>query len=207
MEPAPIGGPPDASAPNRLTGILRPGLFRRILVVSSAALVTLVALACIFSKTPGRTLYFFFFGPFLNVYSFGNMLNSAIPLILGGLGVSVAMQTGNLNLGGEGQIYSGAFISTITALALSPLGFFGGFLALLAGALFAGAAAALSGFFKAKWNTNELITSFLLPLNQLYNGIIFKTVLQALFLKISISIRNKSTFYIYSNSTSPSLLQ
>jgi simple sugar transport system permease protein len=104
------------------------------------------------------------------------MLNSAIPLILGGLGVSVAMQAGNLNLGGEGQIYCGAFVSTIVALALTRLGIFGGFVAVLAGVVFAGAAAALSGFCKAKWNTNELITSFLLSnaliliVNYLVNG-------------------------------------
>ncbi|MDR0290334.1 MAG: ABC transporter permease, partial [Treponema sp.] len=81
---------------------------------------------------------------------------------LGGLGISIAMQTGSLNLGGEGQIYSGAFVATIVALSLGHIGFLGGFIALLAGAFFAGAIAALSGFCKARWNTNELITSFLL---------------------------------------------
>ena len=178
MEPVTIGGPPDIPASNRLPSLHRPGLvlLRRIMTVSSVALLTLIVLVCIFSKTPGRSLYFFFFGPFLNLYSFGNMLNTSIPLILGGLGISIAMQTGNLNLGGEGQIYSGAFVATITALALAPLGFFGGFLALFAGAFFAGMAAALSGFFKARWNTNELITSFLLSnililiVNHLING-------------------------------------
>jgi riboflavin transport system permease protein len=175
-EYSPVSGPPDAPSPNRLSGILRPG----VIAVTLIALVVLVALACILSKTPGRTLFFFFCGPFRNVYSFGNMLNSAIPLILGGLGVSIAMQTGSLNLGGEGQIYSGAFIATIVALALAsapvPLVFFGGFIALLAGSFFAGAVAALSGFCKARWNTNELITSFLLSnaliliINYLVNG-------------------------------------
>ncbi|MDR1618603.1 MAG: hypothetical protein LBS06_06100, partial [Treponema sp.] len=42
------------------------------------------------SKNPGRTLWYFFLGPFSNLYAFGNMLNSAIPLVFGGLGVSVA---------------------------------------------------------------------------------------------------------------------
>ena len=49
-------------------------------------------------------------------------------------------------------------------------------IALLAGAFFAGIAAALSGFCKARWNTSELITSFLLSnaliliVNYLVNG-------------------------------------
>ena len=158
------GGPPEIQRQDRLTVALYSGLASGagIIIIAVIALLALVALACVFSKTPGRALFFFFFGPFRNVYSFGNMLNSAIPLMLGGLGVSVAMRTGSLNLGGEGQIYSGAFIATITALALPHWGVAGGLIALLAGAFFAGGAAALSGFCKAHWNTNELITSFLL---------------------------------------------
>jgi len=162
MKSVPSGGPPDIQPSYRLTGTLRPAFFIGVIVITFIALLVLVILACVLSKTPGRTLFFFFFGPFRSVYHFGNMLNSAIPLILGGLGVSIAMQTGNLNLGGEGQIYSGAFVATIVALSLGHLGFFGGFVALLAGAFFAGAMAALSGFCKARWNTNELITTFLL---------------------------------------------
>ena len=131
-------------------------------VIIFIALLSLVALACILSKTPGRTLYFFFAGPFRNIYSFGNMLNAAIPLMLGALGVSIAMKTGSLNLGGEGQIYSGAFITAVTALPLAHWGFFGGLIAVLAGSFFAGTVAAVSGFCRARWNTNELITTFLL---------------------------------------------
>jgi simple sugar transport system permease protein len=158
------GGPPEIQRQDRLTTALYSGLATQagIVIIALIALLVLVALACILSKTPGRTLFFFFIGPFRNVYSFGNMLNSAIPLIFGGLGVSIAMRAGSLNLGGEGQVYSGAFITTITALPLAFLGFSGGLISILAGAFFAGALAALSGFFKAQWNTNELITSFLL---------------------------------------------
>ena len=177
-EAFPAGGPPEAQQPNRLSGILRPGIAHAggIIIITLIALAVLVVLTCILSKTPARTLFYFFAGPFRNVYSFGNMLNSAVPLIIGGLGVSIAMQAGSLNLGGEGQIYSGAFVATIVALSLPQLGIFGGIAAVLAGTFFAGAAAALSGFCKARWNTNELITSFLLSnalvlmVNFLVNG-------------------------------------
>ena len=132
------------------------------LIIPAIAIILIFILVFIFSKTPGRTLYFFFFGPFRNIFSFGNMVNSAIPLMLGALGVSIAMKTGSLNLGGEGQIYAGALSATITALALPHLGFLGGVAAVLAGMLLAGMAAALSGALKAWWNTNELITTFLI---------------------------------------------
>jgi simple sugar transport system permease protein len=127
-----------------------------------AALIVLVILAFLFSETPLRTLHYFFLGPIQNIYSFGNMLNSAIPLIFGGLGASIAMQSNNLNLGGEGQVYIGGFVSTIAALTLAPLGIAGAAMAMLAGAIAAGLVAGVSGFLKTKWDTSELITTFLL---------------------------------------------
>jgi simple sugar transport system permease protein len=120
-----------------------------------------VAAVFALSKNPGRTLWFFFLGPFGNLYAFGNMLNYAVPLIFGGLGVSVAMRANSFNLGGEGQIYAGAFAATLAALALRPLGFAGALAGLAAAAAVAGFAAAFSGFCRARWNTSELITSFL----------------------------------------------
>jgi simple sugar transport system permease protein len=147
-----------------------------IILIPAISVLFIFALAFMFSRTPGRTLFFFFFGPFRNIYSFGNMVNSAIPLMLGGLGVSVAMKTGNLNLGGEGQIYAGAFTATVTALALAHWGFIGGLIAILVGMAVAGMAGGLSGACKAWWNTNELITTFLVSnillrvVNYLVNG-------------------------------------
>ncbi|MDR2402795.1 MAG: ABC transporter permease [Spirochaetaceae bacterium] len=162
--PAPAGR---NSAPGRV--------FRRfaassggLLLVLLIALAVMTLLALLLSSDPGRTLTFFFLGPLRNTYYFGNMLNSAIPLIFGGLGVSIAMLGGNFNLGGEGQVYTGAFVTTITALALSPLarpglpGIPAAILALGAGAFLSGSMAGLSAFLKVKWRTNELITSFLL---------------------------------------------
>jgi simple sugar transport system permease protein len=133
----------------------------------AAVLVTFISLlACVvfvflLSREPVKALGYFFLGPLRNRYYFGNMLNGAIPLILGGLGLTVSMRAGRLNLGGEGQIYAGAFTATIAALSLFPLGTAGAVLALAAGALFSGIIAGLSGFFRARWDTNELITSFL----------------------------------------------
>ncbi|MHC1691944.1 MAG: ABC transporter permease [Sphaerochaetaceae bacterium] len=138
-----------------------------ILLIIAIALAALVILAFLLSKTPGKTLWYFFFGPLQNTYYLGNMLNSAIPLIFGGLGVSLAMRSDNFNLGGEGQIYSGAFTATICAIQLAPLGMFGAVLALLAGALVAGFLGGLSGYFRMKWDTSELITSFLIS-----NGVV-----------------------------------
>jgi len=133
-----------------------------VLLIPAAALLVLVLLVFLLSDTPARTLYYFFAGPFLSLYSFGNMLNAAVPLILGALGVSISMKTGNLNLGGEGQVYLGAFCAAAFSFIFPKSGVIGIFFAMAAGFLSAGTMAAFSGFCKAKWNTNELITTFLL---------------------------------------------
>ncbi|GHV66360.1 ABC transporter permease [Spirochaetia bacterium] len=132
-----------------------------ILLILSISLAVLVVLAFLLSKTPGKTLSLFFVGPLKNTYYLGNMINSAIPLIFGGLGASIAMRAGNINLGGEGQIYAGALVATVLTLALAPLGIAGAILALTAGAVVSGCVAALSGLLKTRWNTSELITTFL----------------------------------------------
>jgi simple sugar transport system permease protein len=158
----PERGPPESRLPDWLAGALRPEFPGGIIIILIISLLTAVLLALLLSKTPGKTLMFFFLGPLRNIYHFGNMLNSAVPLIFGGIGVSIAMRANRFNLGGEGQIYAGAFVATITAGVLSPWGTAGAVLALIAGALFSGFAAGLSGLCKARWNTSELITSFLL---------------------------------------------
>ncbi|MDR1908595.1 MAG: ABC transporter permease [Spirochaetaceae bacterium] len=158
---------PEKNAPSRF----QQGLGRALAALggtsSGMALILLISLGAaallifLLSAEPAKTLGLFFLGPLRNRYYLGNMLNSGVPLIFGGLGVSVALQGGNYNLGGEGQIYGGAFVSTLCALALAPLGWVGAAAALLAGSCAAGLVAAFSGFCRVRWNTNELITSFL----------------------------------------------
>ena len=162
-EIAKVQGPPEAGTIERASELSRSFPFSpAALFIPVISLLALVILVFFVSGSPARTLYFFFAGPFKNLYSFGNMLNAAIPLILGALGVTVAMKAGCFNLGGEGQIYLGAFVTTAVALALPRFGVIGAILAVLAGGLCSGALAAISGFCRAKWNTSELITTFLL---------------------------------------------
>jgi simple sugar transport system permease protein len=156
------GGPPRNMFLDRLIDFSRSmPLSAGVLLIPLIAVLALALLVFILSDTPGRTLYFFFAGPFRNLFSFGNMLNASIPLIFGALGVTVAMKAGSLNLGGEGQIYAGAFCTTAAALALSRFGVTGGILAVIAGVLVSALLAAFCGFCKARWNTSELITTFL----------------------------------------------
>jgi len=135
---------------------------KNVIFMFAVSLLTVFLLIFILSDTPVKTLYYFFLGPFRNLYSFGNMLNSAVPLIFGALGIIIAMKAGNLNLGGEGQVYLGAFITTALALSLTRLGVTGAVIAVTAGVLASASLSAFSGICKAIWKTPEIITTFLL---------------------------------------------
>jgi len=134
----------------------------KALIVPVIAVLFIIFLIFIFSDTPFNTIYFYFIGPFRNIFNIGNMINASIPYIFGALGIIIAYKAGSLNLGGEGQIYLGAFITLVLSLLFSEIGIVGAFLAAVIGALSSGVLCAFSGFCKAKWNTNELITTFLL---------------------------------------------
>lgn len=134
-----------------------------LVITIGASFIIAIILIFILSKEPGRAIYYFFIGPFTNRYYFGNMVNTAIPLIFTGLGISLAFKSSVFNLGGEGQVYSGALVATIVCLALpNANGYFGAFLALVSAMLVGALLAGLSGLFKMKWDTNELISSFLI---------------------------------------------
>jgi riboflavin transport system permease protein len=127
----------------------------------SFALVTLLIIAL--SAVPGRAVFAFFIGPFTNTYALGNMLNAAVPLIFTGLGIAVAFKASVFNLGGEGQVYAGGLAATVVCLALpAASGFVGGALSLAAAAAVSALIAGLSGWFRMRWEANEMISSFLL---------------------------------------------
>jgi simple sugar transport system permease protein len=133
-----------------------------ILTIISLSLMILVVLAFLLSDEPILTLNAIFVGPFSNLYYFGNTLNSMIPLMLGGLGILVALKCGLMNLGGEGQIYIGALFASIFAYKFQGLGYISIVIGLIAGFLISSLIAGISGIFKVKYNTSEMITSYLI---------------------------------------------
>ena len=147
---------------NRRLGDFLAGLTGLALTLGiSFGLVILLML--LLSAAPSKAIFAFFIGPFTNSYFLGNMLNAAVPLVFTGLGIAIAFKASLFNLGGEGQIYAGGLAATAVCLALPAAnGYLGGALSLVAAMLLSGAIAGLSGFFRMRWNANEMISSFLL---------------------------------------------
>ncbi len=98
------------------------------------------------------------------LFTFGNMLFTATPLIMTGLSVAVAFKTGLFNIGAPGQYLMGAMGSLLVALSI-PQGSMPSWviwtIALLTGTLLGIIWGSIPGFFKAKFNVNEVIVCIL----------------------------------------------
>jgi simple sugar transport system permease protein len=88
---------------------------------------------------------------------------STTPLIMSGLGITLAFRAGLFNIGGQGQVILGAAGATLAGFALPGLPSYLHLpLALLAGAAFGAAWGFVPGILKAKTGAHEVITSMML---------------------------------------------
>ena len=102
-------------------------------------------------------------GAFGGIDELAATANKATPLLLVGTGICIAFRAKVINIGGEGQIISGAVLSTVTALAvpglpsvvLIPLVMLAGFV----GGAFWGA---IPGALKAYLGVNEILSTIML---------------------------------------------
>jgi len=96
-------------------------------------------------------------------YGFSEVIMRMIPLLLTALAVALPARLGLINVGGEGQLYMGAWLATwgaITFPGLPAILFIP--LLILLGFVGGGLWAALAGFFRAKGWVNETITTLLM---------------------------------------------
>ena len=87
----------------------------------------------------------------------------SIPLLLVGVGICIAFRANVINIGGEGQMVTGALLATVTSLAFPHLPTFVLLpLVLLAGALGGGLLGAVPGALKAYFNVSEILSTIML---------------------------------------------
>ncbi|MCT4564243.1 MAG: ABC transporter permease [Maledivibacter sp.] len=114
-------------------------------------------------------------GSFGSLYRFKETIIKTIPLVVTSLGILVAFKMKFWNIGGEGQIYMGAFLSSLVALRLpslpKPILLI---IMIAAGIIGGGIWALIPAIFKSKYGTNE--TLFTLMMN--YIAIKWITYLQ-----------------------------
>ena len=119
---------------------------------------------------PAKTFLALFEGAFVGKLNLSASVVLAIPLVLGGLGIALSFRCGIFNIGGEGQLYLGAFAATWLGVNLTGLPFFIHIpICLLGSMVFGGLWALIPGWLKIKRGYNETITSVLLN----YVGVYF----------------------------------
>lgn len=137
------------------------------LIVSVAAIILSLVVAAVImilaGYNPLEAYAAMLDGAFGSANSVANTLAKATPLILVGLACAFANKGGIFNIGGEGQLYMGAFFAAVTGLALDGmprLVVIGG--SLLVGAIAGGLVGSLNGFLKARLQINEVIVAIML---------------------------------------------
>ena len=98
-----------------------------------------------------------------DVEAWSNTIAAATPLLLTGLAAAAAFKMGLFNIGGQGQFVLGAVAASGVGLALEGVnGFVTIPLMIVAGMAAGGLWAAIPGFFKVRFGTNEVITTLML---------------------------------------------
>ncbi len=95
-------------------------------------------------------------------YKMATTLAKTVPLILTGLATAVAFSSGIFNIGGEGQLYLGAFAAAYVGFTFTNLpGLIGIPLALIFAALAGGFYALIPALLKVKYGIDEVITTIM----------------------------------------------
>lgn len=109
----------------------------------------------------GRLLKGMFNNPRGGWVGFGQLLYRATPLIFTGLAVAFAFKTGLFNIGASGQYTMGIFVAVLVGVLGDGLGAFQWIVAVLGGMAGGFLWGFIPGFFKAKYNVHEVITSIM----------------------------------------------
>ncbi len=136
-----------------------------------------LALTC---ENPASSFATLLTAPLTKLRYFGNVLEAMVPLVFSGLACSLLFRTGLFNLGIEGVYYIGGVICSFVACKEFGNHFTHPLVAILVSGISGGLIMLIPGYLKAKFNTNELVTS--LMLNSIFLGVglwLIKTFLRA----------------------------
>ena len=134
---------------------------RRLALSSGLALVLVFMVSVLVSDEPLKAFGAFSLGPLNSARALATLLEAAAPLMLSATGALVAFKAGHFTLGGEGQVYAGAFMAALAG-AWCPEGSFGLLAAVMAGVLGGTLVAAPAAAGKRWAGADVLLVTFLL---------------------------------------------
>ena len=115
--------------------------------------------------TIGQAFLALFTGSFGSLSALSETLTSAAPVTLTALGIALGFRAGLFNIGAEGQMLIGGLAAVVAGYSFPELPIYIHLpLALIIGALFGAAWAAIAGWLKAATGAHEVITTIMLNL-------------------------------------------
>jgi simple sugar transport system permease protein len=140
---------------------------REVLTIGFALLVAALAgsvLIWLIGKSPLEVYGLLVESTWGTSYGIGQVLFKATPLILTGLSVAVAFKVGLFNIGAEGQLAAGSFVTALCGAALPAAlpGPIAVLVCVLAGMVAGAALAALAGVLKTRYGAHEVINTIML---------------------------------------------
>jgi simple sugar transport system permease protein len=147
----------------RFTGAMRERNFSLPLASLAMALILSAIPILIAGRNPIIAYYEMLGGAVGGPIRIGVSLTKATPIIFTGLSVALAFRSGLFNIGAEGQLYLGALGATLVALGfpdapkvfLLPA-------SIVIGFLFGAIWGVIPGYLKARYQTNEIITTIMM---------------------------------------------
>ncbi len=135
----------------------------RYAMILTIALVAYAVVLLLAGKDPIKAYVDTFTFTMGSRYGFSEVLVRMTPLLLTAVAVALPSRLGLINIGGEGQLYMGAWLATwgaITFTSLSQVAFIP--ILIVLGFLGGGAWASIAGYFRARGLVNETITTLLM---------------------------------------------
>ena len=128
-----------------------------------AMLLTGLVVFLAIGRNPAEAAWVFFVKPLDSLYGIGELFLKATPLLLCALGLGLGFRSNVWNIGAEGQLTVGALAGGGVALALGEQAGAWGFALMIPAAILGGMAwAAIPAFLRARFNTNEILTTLML---------------------------------------------
>jgi len=131
------------------------------LAIAMAIIVSIIFILSL-GENPISVFEFIIRGAFRNTSSVLEILAKSTPIIIIGLGVSIAAATGMTNLGGDGQFYMGAISAAIIGIYLEAPVWIVWIAAICVSILAGGIWGGFAGFLRATIDTSEVIIAIMM---------------------------------------------
>lgn len=133
-----------------------------LLLAIALALLIGAAIMLLNGKNPVMGYFALLQGALGSKYAMASTLAKTVPLILTGLATAISFRSGIFNIGGEGQLYLGAFAAAYVGFTFTNLPVIVAVIvAIIASALAGGFYAYVPALLKVKYNIDEVITTIM----------------------------------------------